>query len=117
MTARQGDLSLLRDPVAEVLLKSAIPARLAYNWLDGTPRVVPIWFHWDGKEIVLGSPPRAPKLKALRRNGKVALTIDDATTAPYKALLLRGTATVEMVPGVVPEYAASARRYFGEAQG
>src|SRR3989304_5491088 len=59
MTARQGDLSLFRDPVAEVLLKSAIPARLAYNWLDGTPRGVPIWFHWDGKEIVLGSPPPA----------------------------------------------------------
>src|SRR3990172_12557478 len=101
MTARQGDLSLLRDPVAEVLLKSAIPARLAYNWLDGTPRVVPIWFHWDGREFVLGSPPRAPKLKALRQNRKVALTIDD-NAWPSKVLLVRGTATVEMVPGVVP---------------
>ena len=116
MTARQGDLSVLRDPVAETLLKSAIPARLAYNWLDGTPRVVPIWFHWDGREFVLGSPPRAPKLKALRKNPKIALTIDD-NAWPHKVLLVRGTATVEMVPRVVPEYAASARRYFGEAQG
>ena len=116
MTARQGDLSLLRDPVAEVLLKSAIPARLAYNWLDGTPRVVPIWFHWDGREFVLGSPPRAPKLKALRKNPKIALTIDD-NAWPHKVLLVRGTATVEMVPGVVPEYAMAAKRYFGEAQG
>ncbi len=117
MPTRQGDVSLLDDPVARQLLKSTIPARLAYNWLDGTPRVVPIWFHWDGKEIVLGSPPRAPKLRALRKNPEVALTIDDAATWPYKALLVRGTARVEMVQGVVPEYAASARHYFGEEQG
>jgi hypothetical protein len=49
MTTRQGDLSRLKDPVAQQLLQSRIPARLAYTWEDGTPRVVPIGFHWDGK--------------------------------------------------------------------
>jgi len=104
------------DPVAQELLASTIPARLAYNWLDGTPRVVPIWFHWNGKQFVLGSPPRAPKLRAILQNPKVALTID-SNEWPSKVLLVRGTATVEMVPGVAPEYAASAVRYFGEEQG
>lgn len=117
MPAKQGDLSLLDDPVARGLLESTVPARLAYNWLDGTPRVVPIWFAWDGKAFVLGSPPRAPKLKALKENPKVALTIDDASAWPYKALLVRGTATVDIVAGVVPEYADSARRYFGQEEG
>jgi len=112
----QGDVALLNDPIAQDLLKSSIPARLAYNWLDGTPRVVPIWFHWDGRDFVLGSPPRAPKLKALRRNPKVALSIDD-NAYPHKVLLVRGTAIVEMVPGVVPEYALAAERYFGQEQG
>jgi len=116
MTVR-GDLKLLNDPVAKELLKSTIPARLAYNWTDGTPRVVPIWFHWDGEEIVMGSPPRAPKLKALRKNPHVAITIDDAAAWPYKALSIRGKARVETVPGVVKEYALAAERYFGEAQG
>ena len=114
--ARQGDVALLRDPVAEGLLRSAVPARLAYNWLDGTPRVVPIWFHWDGKEFVLGTPPRAPKLKAIQTNSRVAMTID-SDTWPHKVLLVRGAATVEMVPGVVPEYALSAKRYLGEKAG
>ncbi len=112
----QGDVALLNDQIAQDLLKSSIPARLAYNWLDGTPRVVPIWFHWDGRDFVLGSPPRAPKLKALRRNPKVALSIDD-NAYPHKVLLVRGTAIVEMVPGVVPEYALAAERYFGQEQG
>lgn len=113
----QGDLKLLNDPVAKALLESAIPARLAYNWTDGTPRVVPIWFHWDGEEIVMGSPPRAPKLKALRKNPRVAITIDDASAWPYKVLSIRGMAKVETVPGVVKEYALGAERYLGEAAG
>jgi hypothetical protein len=113
---KQGDVSLLNDPVAQELLQSTNPARLAYNWHDGTPRVVPIWFHWDGEAIVLGSPPGAPKLKALAPQAKVALTID-GNDWPYKVLLVRGTAQVEMVAGVVPEYALAAQRYFGPEQG
>ncbi len=89
---------------------------MAYIALDGTPRVVPIWFHWDGREVVLGTPPKAPKLKALAQNPSVALTID-SNDWPHNVLLIRGTAAVETVEGVVPEYAAAAERYFGEEQG
>src|ERR1700687_1916732 len=116
MPTRQGSLSLLRDPVALELLESKVPAKLAYDWTDGTPRVVPIWFSWNGSEIVLGTPPRAPKIKALIQNPRVAVTID-GNTWPYKVLLVRGTADVKTVDGIVPEYAASARRYFGEEEG
>jgi hypothetical protein len=114
--AKQGDVALLKDPVAKQLLSSTVPARLAYCWLDGSPRVVPIWFHWNGEELVFVSPPKAPKLKALRKNTKVAITIDD-NAWPHKVLLVRGTAKVEMVKGIAAEYAASAKRYFGEEQG
>jgi len=84
--------------------------------MDGTPRVIPIWFHWNDQEFVLGTPPKAPKLKALAKNPKVALTIDD-NTFPHKVLLVRGTAQLEAVNGIVPEYALAAVRYFGEEQG
>jgi nitroimidazol reductase NimA-like FMN-containing flavoprotein (pyridoxamine 5'-phosphate oxidase superfamily) len=116
MTMERGDLALLDDPVAQELLHSTNLARLAYTWHDGTPRVVPIWFHWDGEKIVLGSPPAAPKVYALPADSKVALTID-RDEWPYHALLVRGTAEVETVEGVAPEYEACARRYFGEEQG
>ena len=116
MNLKQGDLGLLTHPAAVELLQSKVPARLAYVWTDGTPRVVPIWFHWDGKHFVMGTPPKAPKLKALARNPKVALTIDD-NTFPHKVLLVRGTANLETVEGVVPEYALAAERYFGREQG
>ena len=101
--------------MAQELLQSKIPARLAYVWTDGTPRVVPIWFHWNEREIVMASPEKAPKLKALAKNPKVSLTIDD-NTFPHKVLLIRGTARLERVEGVVPEYAKAAERYFSAAQ-
>jgi hypothetical protein len=116
MPTTQGSIALLSDPVAQELLRSTSPARLAYVWRDGTPRVVPIWFHWNGSEIVLGTPTTAPKVKALAPGARVALTID-GNTWPYKALQIRGTAQVETVTGVVPEYALAAERYFGTDQG
>jgi Pyridoxamine 5'-phosphate oxidase len=110
-SVQQGDLSLLQHPASQELLRSRIPARLAYVWMDGTPRVIPIWFHWNGQDIVMASPPKAPKLKALAKNPKVSLTIDD-NTFPHKVLLVRGTARMESVQGIVPEYEAAAARYF-----
>ena len=116
MATKQGDIALLNEPIAKELLQSTIPARLAYVGLDGTPRVVPIWFHWNGKQIVLGTPLTAPKLKALGKNSKIAMTID-TTTWPHRVLQIRGTAQIETVEGLVSEYVSAAKRYFGEDQG
>ena len=44
----QGDPALLDTDLAQELLHAPIPARLAFVWTDGTPRVVPTWFHWTG---------------------------------------------------------------------
>jgi hypothetical protein len=41
---------------------------------DGTPRVVPIAFTWNGTEVVMCTTTNAPKLASLRRNPAVALT-------------------------------------------
>jgi PPOX class probable F420-dependent enzyme len=116
MPVQQGDLGLLQDPIAKELLQSTIPARLAYVWTDGTPRVVPIWFHWNGREVVMATPPKAPKLKALAKNPKVSLTIDD-NQFPHKVLLIRGTARLQPMDEIVPEYVMAAERYFGPEQG
>ena len=112
----QGDLALLDHPVAEELLNSAIPARLGYVALDGTPRVTPIWFTWTGNEFVFGAAGGSPKVNALQANPAVAVTID-SETAPYKVLLARGRAEIQIVEGAVEEYADSALRYFGPQQG
>ncbi len=116
MPTRQGDLSLLQHPVAQELLSSKIPARLAYVASDGTPRVLPIWFYWNGRELILAPSPKAHKIKSLAKNPKVAVTIDD-NSFPHKVLLVRGLATLQEMPGIVREYAAAAERYLGADQG
>ena len=117
----QGDVRLLDLPTARELLTSRIPARLAFVWPDGTPRVIPTWFHWNGTEVVMAAYTAGPhirhpaaRLAALRRNPAVALTIDTETSPPAM-LTIRGTARIDEVDGLAPEYVAAARRYLGDA--
>jgi hypothetical protein len=116
MPTAQGALALLDDPVAQRLLNEQTIMRLSYCWHDGTPRVVPHWFHWNGHEIVLSSQADAPKVRALQNNSAVALTIDTVNFPP-RVLLVRGTARVELVDGPPAEFAETSRRYFGDEQG
>ena len=57
---------VMADPIAQELLQSAIPARLAYMARDGSPRAIPIAFHWNGLKIVLGTVPKSAKVRALQ---------------------------------------------------
>jgi hypothetical protein len=122
VTSTEATTILRTDEVARELLRSTIPARLAYVWRDGKPRVVPMWFHWTGDELLMGAPPNAPKMKALVDRPNVALTID-GNDWPYRLLSIRGVASVRLVDQPVettfPEYAEMARRYLGDegAQG
>ena len=112
----KGGRELLADPVARELLASTIPARLAYVWTDGSPRVASLWFHWNGTDLVLCTFGGAPKLRALKTGDRVALVID-TNDPPNHVLSIRGTAAVTEVAGVVEEYAAAAARYLGREQG
>jgi hypothetical protein len=116
LTPPQGDLALLSDPAAVRLLESQQMAHLSYTWDDGSPRCTPIWFHWNGREVVMSSPEGAPKGGVLESGAQVAVTIDDAAW-PYTALLIRGPVALDEVDGVPDEYRQAAVRYFGPEQG
>ena len=73
---------------------------------------MPIAFHWDGSVFTFGTHPHAPKVTPLRANPEVAITIDD-NDFPYKVLLVRGTASVELFDEMVPQYAEAVARYLG----
>jgi Pyridoxamine 5'-phosphate oxidase len=105
---------VMHDPLSQELLHSAIPVRMAYIGTDGLPRAIPIGFLWKDERIVVCTSSNAYKVKALAANPKVALTID--TEAPYRALLVRGTASVEIVDGVPPEYLEASRKAMTDEQ-
>jgi hypothetical protein len=104
---------LMSDPVAQELVNAPIHARLAYCAKDGSPRVIPIGYSWNGETFVMGSPVNAPKVGALAADPKVALTVDTNSFPPH-VLLVRGEASLEIVDGVPDEFIESSRRFVGE---
>ena len=94
---------MLSDPLAQELTHSSIPARLAYLGPDGFPRAIPIGFHCTGAPFVRCTVPHAPTVPALNTNPKAALTVGTNAFPPH-VLLVRGTAAVDIVEGVPPEY-------------
>jgi hypothetical protein len=120
MLLRQGDRALLETDVARRLLSSRIPARFAYVATDGTPRVLATWFHWTGEVLAMPTFLAAPhvrhaatRLRALRANPDVAVTIDTESFPP-EVLTIRGRVEISEFDGIPPEYASAARRYLGE---
>ena len=105
-------LEVLNRPYSRELLESNIPARLAYTARDGSPRVIPIGFHWDGARFFVCTTPKAAKVQALTADPRVALTID-TNEFPPKVLLVRGTASLEVVNGVPDEYLEASKKAVG----
>ncbi|SEG86580.1 Pyridoxamine 5'-phosphate oxidase [Thermomonospora echinospora] len=93
---------ILNRPLSQELLARDL-TRLAYVAQDGTPRNIPIAFTWNGAEIVMCTSTNAPKLRSLRANPMVALTIDTEVHPP-KILLIRGRAELDLVEGIPDEY-------------
>jgi len=116
MTLPQGDVRLLGTDLARELLTSTELARMAYVAKDGTPRVFPMMFKWDGEELVFATFAGARKIRALRARPDVAVTID-RPGPPSEILLLRGPVEVTDVAGLVPEYAWIHHHYYGPEQG
>lgn len=100
---------VMNKPISQELLGSAIPARFAYNGLDGDPRVIPIGFLWDGSRLIMATVPTSAKVPALQKHPRVAITIDTETFPPH-VLLIRGDASIEVRDGVPDEYLEASRK-------
>ncbi|MDX3005834.1 pyridoxamine 5'-phosphate oxidase family protein [Kribbella solani] len=112
---KQQIAEILAKPYAQQLLNGPEPARLAYDGLDGDPRVIPIGFWTEGEQILMATLPESAKVAALRKNPKVALTIDTGVFPP-KVLLIRGTAELTLHPGIPDGYLHSGHKVMTDAQ-
>ncbi|MET7773368.1 pyridoxamine 5'-phosphate oxidase family protein [Nocardia sp. NPDC005366] len=110
----QGDVRLLETDGARRLLAANLPARLAFTAADGTPRVLPINFWWNGTELIMTGFAPSKKARMLRLRPDVAITID-TDSLPPEALLIRGRAEIHEIDGLAPEYAQAMNKGGAEA--
>jgi PPOX class probable F420-dependent enzyme len=88
--------------------------KLATVRRDGSPHVVPIWFILDGDDLVFTTGRDSIKGHSIRRDGRVALCVDD-DRAPYAFVTVAGRATVSEDLQELLHYATRlGARYMGE---
>ncbi len=88
-------------------------AQFAVVRKSGAPYIVPVWFVLDGIDIVLMTSRQSIKGKALRREARVALCIDD-DRPPFAFVTIQGNAKIVDDPSELLQFAvAIGGRYMG----
>ena len=96
----------------DLLAKKAF-AHLATLMPDGSPQVTPVWFDFDGTHVRVNSAKGRVKDKNMRRNGRVALAIQDPEN-PYRYLAVRGRVEDVSESGADAHIDALAKKYLGQ---
>src|SRR6516164_4592147 len=77
------------DPKVVALLRRANFAHIATLMPDGSPNVTPVWIGVRGNNILLGSGESSLKIRNLRRDPRLALSVVDFHD-PYEEVQIRG---------------------------
>ncbi|MBI4934143.1 MAG: PPOX class F420-dependent oxidoreductase [Actinobacteria bacterium] len=87
-------------------------AVLAYLRHDSRPHQSPIWYTYHDGVFFLTTVTDSPKHRALQRDGRVSLTVQDERP-PYRAVVLEGTAELAPLDPDRDPTQGMAVRYFG----
>lgn len=99
---------------AFLLASPARTAQLATVRADGRPHVVPIWFDLDGDDVVFTTGESTVKARAMARDPRVALCVDDESL-PFAYVAIDGRAALLADAPDLREWAERiARRYVGD---
>ena len=76
------------------LIKKKAFAHIATVMPDGSPQVSPVWVMLEGDCLIVNSARGRQKDRNMRRNAKVAMSIQDPDN-PYRYVLVRVTYKIE----------------------
>ena len=106
-------MSELTDDVIEFLAEGTRTAKLGYVAADGRPLVAPVWSVVDGRELVFNTGKDTAKGRALRRDPRVVVCVDDERP-PFSFVQVQGEVTLSEDP---EELVATATRIGGRYMG
>ncbi len=103
----------LSEEVIAFLSEGTRTAKLAYLASDGRPLVAPVWFVVDGNELVFNTGKATAKGRALSRDPRVSICVDDQSP-PFSFAQVQGTASLSEDPDDLLDTATRiAARYMG----
>ena len=100
------------EPFKDLFAKVAY-ANLATVMPDGSPQVTPVWFDYDGDCLRINSAKGRVKDKNIRRDKRVALSIQDPDNA-YRYLAVRGNVEEITENGADAHIDSLAKKYLGK---
>jgi len=100
------------EPFKDLFAKVAF-AHLATVMADGSPQVTPVWCSFDGNRVWVNSAKGRLKDKNMRRNKRVALSIQDPDNA-YRYLAIQGEVTEITESGADAHIDTLAKKYLGK---
>lgn len=110
---RQAPDGWWREFVGELPARTA---KLAVVRADGSPHVAPVWIDLDGDQIVFMTSADTIKGKAILRDGRVAVCVDDERP-PFSFVTIAGTTTTSTEPTELLAWGTRiAGRYMGADQ-
>ncbi|WP_433435517.1 PPOX class F420-dependent oxidoreductase [Nonomuraea sp. CA-141351] len=102
------------DEWRQFIMTGTRTGKLAVAPADGMPHVTPVWFLLDEDEVVFTTSETGLKGKALSRDPRAALCVDDQDP-PYSYVLIKGDVTLSLDLEEMLVWATEiARRYMGD---
>jgi PPOX class probable F420-dependent enzyme len=99
--------------VVEFLSAGTRTGMLGFVASDGRPLVTPVWFVVDDGELVFATHRDTPKYRALQRDPRVTICVDDPHP-PYSFVQVQGVAAVTDDPAdVLDNTTRTGARYMG----
>jgi PPOX class probable F420-dependent enzyme len=93
MCDHRGMEVMSRQEWREFVLAGTRTAKAGFTGADGTPLVTPVWITLDGDDVVFTTPGGSLKHKALLRDPRITLCVDDQEP-PYSYVMITGQATL-----------------------
>jgi PPOX class probable F420-dependent enzyme len=108
-----SDVSEFSDEIVEFLSSGTRTGMLGYVASDGRPLVAPVWFIVDGQELVFNTDKHTAKGRALTRDPRVVICVDDPHP-PYSFVQVQGTVSISEDPSELVSTATRiGARYIG----
>jgi PPOX class probable F420-dependent enzyme len=108
-----SDTAAIPEKYSDLLTSKKAFASLCTLMPDGTPQVTPVWFDYDGANLIFNSARGRQKDLNVRRDPRVTLTIIDPDN-PYRYVEVRGRVTGITQEGGRESINKLSKKYLGQ---